>query len=60
MFSNLSEENPRPSKEGVYEVVVATNNAQLYVWLTAQCRFDSVAASTSSYAYVTPTTKLQL
>ena len=59
-FSDLSEENPRPSKEGVYKVAVAANNVQLYVWLTAQCRSDSVSASTSSYAYATPTTKLQL
>ena len=58
MFSNLSEENPRPSKEGVYKVAVAAKNAQLHVWLTAQCRSDS--ASTSSYAYVLPSTKLQL
>ena len=59
-FSNLSEENLRPSKKGVYEVAVAVNYVQLHVCLTAQCRSNSVSASTSSYAYVTPSTKLQL
>ena len=57
-FSNLSEENPRPSKEGVYKVEVAANNVRLHVWLTAQCRSDSTSAS--AYAYVTSSTKLQL
>ena len=57
-LSNLSEDNPRPSKEGVYKVEVAANNVWLHVWLTAQCKSDST--STSSYAYVTASTKLQL
>ena len=35
-FSNLSEENPRPSKEGIHKVKIAANNVQLYIWLTAQ------------------------
>ena len=53
-----SEENPRPSKEGVQKVKVAANNVRLYVWLTAQCRSESTSAS--AYAYGTSPTKLQL
>ena len=37
-----------------------SNSSQIHVWLTAQCRLDSASASTSSYAYVPPSTKLQL
>ena len=57
-FSNLSEENPRPSKEGVHKVKLAANNVWLYVWLTAQYRSESTSAS--AYAYGTSPTKLQL
>ena len=57
-FNNLSEENPRPSKEGVYKVAVASNNVQWHVWLTAQWRSDSASASLNSYAYVPASTKL--
>ena len=39
-FGSLSEENQRPSKEGVYKVAVAANIVQLHVLLTAQCRSD--------------------
>ena len=50
-----------PQKKGVHKVAVAADNVQLYVWfITAQCRSDTVSTSTSSYAYVTPSAKLQL
>ena len=60
--SSLSEENLRPSKEGVYKVAIAAMIVQLHIWLTAQCKSDSASASTSissnSYAYAPAATKL--
>ena len=31
-----TQENPRPSKEGIYKVAVAANIVQLHVWLSCQ------------------------
>ena len=46
-----------PQKKGVHKDAVAADSVQLYVWfITAKCRSDTA----SSYAYVTPSVKLQL